>query len=132
MNINNAYSWVISIDLLQYNNHNATNNFLDDMFSLNLIPSISKATRVIHQTATLIYNIYTSNIVNTSTSGIIVTDLSDHFGVFLIEQNTQKNAHTKIPEYKRIRKFNDSNMNFFRNSLGQHDFIDVFMSTCPG
>ena len=76
------------------------------------------------------YNIYTSNIVNT-TAGIIITDLSDHFGVFLIEQNTQKNAHTKIPEYKRIRKFNDSNMNIFRNSLGQHDFIDVFMSTCP-
>ena len=134
--INNEHKQCIlmgdfNIDLLQYNNHNATNNFLDDMFSLNLIPSISKATRVTHQTATSIDNIYTSNIVNTSTSGIIITDLSDHFGVFLIEQNTQKNAHTKIPEYKRIRKFNDSNMNIFRNSLGQHDFRDVFMSTCP-
>ena len=130
--INNEHKQCIlmgdfNIDLLQYNNHNATNNFLDDMFSLNLIHSISKVIRVIHQTATLIDNIYTSNIVNTSTSGIIITDLSDHFGVFLIEQNTQKNAHTIIPEYKRIRKFNDSNMNIFRNSLGLSRCLYVYL-----
>ena len=54
------------------------------------LPHITKATGVTHNTATLIGNIYTS-CKNTPTyfSGILVTDLSDHFQVLTFAEKTK-------------------------------------------
>ena len=61
---------------------NHVSNFVDMMLSYGLLPTISRATRISHQTETLIDNIFT----NTDTkiySGVIMTDnISDHFPIY--------------------------------------------------
>ena len=70
-----------SINLLNYDTHKYTKEFLDLMFSNSFIPLIDKHTRVqttaIKKTATLIDNIFTNNLIDhlDSHQGIFFTDI---------------------------------------------------------
>ena len=66
----------MNIDLLKYHSHQQTERYLDMIYSLDLLPVITKPTRITNHTATLIQHIYTNN-VNRLTSGI-VTVKRDH------------------------------------------------------
>ena len=69
-----------NLDYLKINQHPNTAKFLELNLSSNLMPTVVKPTRVTHTTATLIDNIYlSSRLCTTSTSRIIVSDISDHF-----------------------------------------------------
>jgi hypothetical protein len=94
----------ININILKYNEHAATKNFFDDMFQLNIFPIINKPTRVTSKSITAIDNILTNSIQDTSLkSGIIKTDISDHFPIyFSLSQNSTKIDNSKILFYKRI------------------------------
>ena len=87
----------INIDLLQYSNHYKTNDYTEAIFSQGYLPLITKPTRLTSHSATLIYHIYTNTCSRSSeiTSGIIVTDISDHFGIFSIIQLTTHNGQKK-------------------------------------
>ena len=50
----------MNIDLLQYENYQKTNEYLDNIFSLGYIPLISKPTRITPHSATFIDHIYTN------------------------------------------------------------------------
>jgi len=41
-----------NIDLLQFNKHNSTDDFINNTFSQSYVPVITKPTRVTHTTAT--------------------------------------------------------------------------------
>ena len=60
-------------------------------FSAGLVPTITRPTRITHETATLIDNLYVSgkSIVNLH-SGILVADISDHFPVLVFIGNSSK------------------------------------------
>ena len=60
----------MNIDLLKYHSHQQTERYLDMIYSLDLLPVITKPTRITNHTATLIEHIYTNN-VNRLTSGIV-------------------------------------------------------------
>ena len=60
-----------NIDLLKCNNHPRTNDYLDNIFSLDFIPLITKPTRVTKSSATLIDHMYTNNPSCENMSGII-------------------------------------------------------------
>ena len=49
-----------NINLLQYKVHQATSDFLNNMLSLGLLPSITKPSRVTENSETLIDNIFTN------------------------------------------------------------------------
>ena len=66
----------VNIDLSKYHSHQQTERYLDMIYSLDLLPVITKPTRITNHTATLIQHIYTNN-VNRLTSGI-VTVKRDH------------------------------------------------------
>ena len=70
----------MSIDLLKYS-HQQTERYLDMIYSLDLLPVMTKPTRITSHTATLIDHIYT-NTVNRMTSAIGTVDISDHLPVF--------------------------------------------------
>lgn len=77
-----------NINLLNCDVHQPTHDFVDTCFSNCFIPTINKPTRITKHSATLIDNIITNNIINSSSfHGILLCDISDHFPVFLIEQN---------------------------------------------
>ena len=77
-----------NIDLLKHSTHNPTSEFLDLMFSNSFIPLMNKPTLVTHKTATLIDNIFTNIYIyineNKYLTGIISTDISDHYIIFHI------------------------------------------------
>ena len=49
-----------------------------------MYPLISKPTRITSSTATLIENIFTNNLEQSMSSGILYTDLSDHLPIFQV------------------------------------------------
>ena len=72
----------MNIDLLKYHSHQQTERYVDMIYSIDLLPLITKPTRITNRTATPIDHIYTNN-VNRLTSGIVTLDISDHLPVFL-------------------------------------------------
>jgi endonuclease/exonuclease/phosphatase family metal-dependent hydrolase len=85
-----------NIDLLKFSNHNKTNDYLENIFSLGHIPLITKPTRVTTHSATLIDHIYTSKLQEKTKSGIVVTDISDHFGIFTVILSSKKKHRQQL------------------------------------
>ena len=111
-----------NIDLLKFETHHKTSNFIDDIYSHGLCPLITKPTRITEHSATLIDHIHTNLIDYVSKTGIIVTDLSDHFGVFSLF-NISKSPEISKPKY--TRKFNEHSFSYFRQLLTCIDFNPI-------
>ena len=80
-----------NMDYLKINKHNNTSELLDINFDNNILPTIIRPTRVTHNSATLIDNIYVSHKLSTNyKSGIIITDISDHYPCFVIINNIKQ------------------------------------------
>ena len=73
-----------NFDYLKINEHKYTSNLFDMHISHGFLPTITRPTRITHTPQTLIDNIYTNITPNNNfTSGIILTQLSDHLPVFM-------------------------------------------------
>ena len=73
-----------NIDLLQYESHSSTDDFLNTMISNSFLPYILQPTRVTDHSSTVIDNIF-SNITDfVTSSGNITSLVADHFAQFLI------------------------------------------------
>ena len=73
-----------NVDLLKYSCHDATSNFIDQLYSYGLHPLIMRPTRITKESATIIDNIFTNELQRISPSGLIINDLSDHLPIFQI------------------------------------------------
>ena len=73
-----------NINLLNYESHGETNDFINTMISYYLLPHILPPTRVTDHSATVIDNIFSNSTSYETTSGNIITQMSDHFSQFLI------------------------------------------------
>ena len=72
-----------NINLLNYDTHTPTNNFVSLLLSQHFLPFIIHPTRVSNHSSTIIDNIF-SNVCNLDTkSGKILTQIADHFPQFL-------------------------------------------------
>ena len=71
-----------NLDLLKHDTQTGTTNFLDIMYIFGLYPLIVKPSRISNVCTTLIDNIFTSEVVNYISSGLIVTHVSEHLPVF--------------------------------------------------
>ena len=83
-----------NLDLLKFNIHSPTEEYIDAMFSSGLIPKITKPTRTQSNAATLIDNLFTLSL-SIGLSGILLNDIFDHHMVFALEEIT-----TDTPEGK--------------------------------
>lgn len=99
------------------------------MIYLGVLPLINRPTRISSHSATLIDHLYTNNISVNSLSGILITDISDHFAIFHINYNIDSIQGMSHTVQRRIT--NTDNMNDFCNSLNNHDFSNVYNSQCP-
>ena len=109
----------LNIDLLKYETHTKTSEFVDELFAFGLCPLITKPTRVTSHSATLIDHIHSDMINDVYKSGIVTTDLSDHFGIFTLlkmEKGTQsQNSYS-------ARSFSSENISTFKRLLYDSDF----------
>jgi len=118
-----------NIDLLKFETHEKTHNFLEDFFSNGFIPLITKPTRVYRNSATLIDHIFTNNLKMSHESGIILTDIADHFGTYTI---MHKLVEAPKPKYISFRSFKDDSIIKFRTLLSTEDFSHIETCDCPG
>ena len=115
-NLNNKSIYLagdFNLNLLHCESSKHVKNFINTLLQHNLVPTINKPTRITTNTITLIDNIITNDIINNLT-GVIKSDVSDHFPNFLI---CQKNLETfknetiiskRFIDKKSIKKFCDS------------------------
>ena len=97
------------MDLLKASKHKHTQRFLDYNLEEDLFPTITKPTRIAKNCATLLDNIFLSRRLQcTFTSGIIVSDLSDHLSI-LVSLNDLKHD-IKPQRTLTYRKINEDNI----------------------
>jgi len=115
-----------NINILNNETHADTGKFLDLMYSHSFIPLITKPTRVCNDSATIIDNIFTNDILcnEDQTQGVLFTDVTDHFPVFVISNHEVK---TDVCETRMKRCINANNISKFKQSL---EHIDWNAVTC--
>ena len=119
----------LNIDLLKFETHAKTSNFIDDMFSYGLKPLITRPTRLTTHSATLIDHMFSNMIELNSKSGIIISDISDHFGIFSILYKNHKTPLSGGTELRRT--FKPPQIQYFNNLLSETNFESVASRDCP-
>ena len=117
-----------NIDLLKFRTHEKTNDFINSMITKGYLPLITKPTRITAQSATLIDHIYSNYTHHNYESGIVISDVADHFGTFYVSRKT---AATEKPKYKFVRQMNQNNIKYFNDLLSSADFSSVLLHDCP-
>ena len=116
---NNKHCYIMgdyNIDMYCLNEHSATNEFIENLFSDMFLPLISMPTRITAHSATLIDNIFTNHLTQNLFSGIIINDLSDHLPVF-VYVFTETPPPCKSAEKIILRDLGNSNITKFRSHL---------------
>ena len=117
-----------NINLLNYESHIPTSDYIDSLISKSFVPLITMPTRIKHKSASLIDHIWRNKICNNILSGILVNSLSDHFPVFCIEETIQCNVD--LPE-QTIRKINQKTIPSFCNLLKSISWTNVITEKNP-
>ena len=112
LNITSYISGDFNIDLFSISSTPFNETFFSTMCSYGYLPTISKATRVAATSTTLLDNIFCNDISKIATTGIILTDFSDHFSIFAATTDLrEKPVNTKRTKttfsYKHIDRFKD-------------------------
>ena len=68
----------MNVDLLKLGSDTNMTHYVHTMFSLGLYPHIDKPTRITAYSATLIDNMFTNEVYNTISSGLLLNYISDH------------------------------------------------------
>jgi len=105
-----------NLDLLKFNLHKPTEEFINHIYSFGCIPTITKPTCIHNNSATLIDNILTtSNQVCYSV--IVLSNISDHNIIFTIEDISTNKKYSTI----KRPDMSDKNINALCISLVNDD-----------
>ena len=116
-----------NIDLLKVKRNKHYCEYFDEIISQGFIPKITLPTRISEHSSTLIDNIFTSNIDERESSGILLNQISDHQMVFtLIETNHMLHMYQNLSRSRititiqfKILSMNWKSSIFMRNSIHQ-------------
>lgn len=108
-----------NINLVNHATSTETNNFINLLFSHQIIPQINRPTRYNEYSATLIDNILTNQIALNSLAGIIISDISDHLPVFYIPMSNRASKKVKKNSYvyKQTQRFDEASVLSFTEKL---------------
>ena len=108
-----------TVNLLDFHANKVVQSFVNFMFRFEVIPTINKPMHVTRQTATVIDHITTNSLMHTGfRSGIIITDISDHFPIFFYYKYIAEKKDAK-KEFIYKRRFSDQSIGTF--TLRFHD-----------
>ena len=114
-----------NINLLKHANNHSSQDFLEIFLSASFLPLISKPTRVVNQTATLIDNIF-CNILPLPNSSVILSDMTDHYPVMTHFHPTSLAKMTyPLPKRRRATK---EKLTSLSASLDNADWSSVYNS----
>ena len=116
-----------NIDILKHKVNQGTKSFLDTMYSIGLYPLIDRPTRISNHSFTLIDNVFTNVTNHKVTSGILVSDITDHLPIFVFCTYPNPNrADQKCNVKKRI--INENTLLSLSNNLAEECWDNVFRS----
>ena len=113
-----------NLDLLKCDIHKKSQEFLELNIDSNLSPCITKPTRITHQTATLIDNVFGSlDLQQKCISNIIIEDISDHLPCLCVFRDIHS---TKKASKKTLsRKLNEKKLEAIASALDNIDWHDL-------
>ena len=117
-----------NLNLLKIDEHLPTSEFLELMHANHFYPIINKPTRITENSATLIDNIFCNSLMNASFQGVFYCDISDHFPIFNIEQNTSNTIESDTYIMKRM--VNKKAMTLFLHRLKSISWTHIFENNC--
>ena len=120
----------MNIDLLNFTSHKKTGEYLENILAQGFLPLITKPSIICSHSSTLIDHIYTNKTDLNAVSGIVITDVSDHLGVFSIIQLMHSN-NENISRIKLSRSYSQANIATFKDKLGSIDYTPIFKEICP-
>lgn len=114
-----------NINLLNFESHNLTSDFVELLHSHSFLSLINRPTRITATSATLIDNIFTNctNLEN-SFQGLLVTDVSDHLPIFYVEH--QQTHISTNDEYIIRRNMSQRNRLAFENAIVNFDWNEMY------
>ena len=108
--------------MLRATDNNQLASFYENMNSYSLIPTILQPTRFDDRTCSLIDKIFVSNY-GQFTSGLLRTNISDHFPIFIIYRDYYLNAN-KSPETITYRLINENTLDRLYYSMLNEDLLN--------
>ena len=109
-----------NLDLLKLNTHRHTLSFYEIMLENNLLPTITRPTRITQSSATLIDNIFVSeNLHRLFESAILLEDISDHLPTIALLKQTRMTI--KAPLTFESRNLSESKLRQINHDLHQMD-----------
>ncbi len=110
-----------NLNLLNSHSHKETRDFLELLLENNMLPSITRPTRITKKSSTLIDNIYlSSKLQRDFRSGLIISDISDHLPLIT---STLKNKRCKNESIAfTSRKVNKESIPKIRDGLKAIDW----------
>ena len=105
-----------NMDLLKSHEHCCTQQFLDILLNNDLIPTITRLTRITKTSATLIDNVFISRMLQQSfDSMILIEEISDHLpSLVLMKQTKMRN---KDPLCFKSRSLTDAKIGLIKDEL---------------
>ena len=115
-----------NLDFLKADLHKNTMKFIESTLDSNLIPVITKPTRITKSSATLIDNIFLSNnLIGHQVSGIVCNDMSDHLLCLVSIENMK--CSKREPLQITSRKINDKTIKDLKTSLEKTDWNKIIV-----
>ena len=103
----------ININMLNVETNKHINDYSNMISSYNFTNTVNSATRITNSSQTLIDHFYTNNLSKIHKTSIILTDISDHYGILTtIKQNSHKHSQTNSNQvfYRSYTSLNISNL----------------------
>ena len=113
-----------NIDLLKWESHSGTQQFVDNLYKLGIFPLITKPSRISETSTTLIDNIFTNDLELNYSCGLLINDISDQLPIFLFANGIIKRKFCK--EFKTIRRINQDNIELLKSKLAIQDWNNVY------
>lgn len=146
-NISSFFAFLESF--LEFANENKYNIILGGDFNINMLletadkrqmdmlikaggcmNTISLATRITNESSTLLDLFITSFAPSQTKSGVVITDISDHLGIFLcVKININKRQNK--PAVVKFQNITSDSLDDFRRKLSSMDWSDVLHETDP-
>ena len=98
-----------------------TEDYLDMLYSSNLLPVITKPTRITSHTATLIDHIYTNASTDQIIPGIVTTDISDHLPTFCFIRR----QITRLKPKRFFRDYSNFDSKTYLNDIKSVDWSSI-------
>ena len=121
----------LNLNLIDYQSNAKVRDFVNLIFQHSLVPMVNKPTRVTKNNATLIDYIITNSFMDQENlTGILKTDISDHFPIFTISvKHRLDSSDKKVTMRKRI--INADSIQEFRDVLSEVDWENRYSISNP-